>query len=184
LADRSTIEPSHPGDIGWRVALTLLLFSAIFWLGAATTRTLVGNHLLRAGTLELDQYLAPEAQREIFRLLSVTSIVVIIGYAGTVVSSLMFLWWSPFHLREHGWLMVGAILFYVFVPVEVYTMALDARMIYEEFFTTADNVVFQQLFLKRLTALNGAPIIATLCYMTIVVLAVFQPLRRRPTDAA
>lgn len=184
LADRPAVRTPQAVGIGWKVALTLLLFSAIFWLGSSATRAIIGNHLLRPGTLELDPYLAPEAQRELFRLLSLTSLLVIASYAGTFLGSIMFLWWSPFRLREHGWLMLSAILFYVFVPVEVYTLFLDARMIYEEFFTTSDNVVFRELFLKRLTALNGAPIVAMACYCTIIGISVFQPFRKPPAGAA
>lgn len=164
--------------------MTILLLSAIFWLGASATRAIIGNHLLRPGTIELDPYLAPEAQRELFRLLSLTSLPVIAGYLGTFIGGTMFLWWAPLRLREHGWLMLSAILFYLFMPVEVYTLALDARMIYEEFFTTSDNAVFQELFLKRLTALNGAPIVAMACYLTIVGIAAFQPFRRPPAGNA
>jgi hypothetical protein len=178
LADRPIIANARERDLSWRLALAALLFSGIFWLGASTTRAIIGNHLLRPGTIELDQYLAPEAQREIFRLLSVSSIIVIAGYAGTFLSGMAFLWLSPFRLREHGWLMISAILFYAFAPVEVYTLLLDGRMIYEEFFTTSDNAVFQALFLKRVTALNGAPVIAMFCYLTIIGLAAFQPFRR------
>ena len=162
----------------------MLLLSAIFWLGSSATRAIIGHHLLSPGTIELDPYLAPEAQRELFRLLSLTSLLVMTTYVGTFLSGIVFLWWSPFRLREHGWLLLCAILFFVFVPVEVYTMSLDARMIYEEFFTTSDNLVFRELFLKRVTALNGAPIVAMCCYLTIIGIAVFQPFRRPPTDDA
>jgi hypothetical protein len=57
-------------------------------------------------------------------------------------------------------------------------MTLDARMIYHEFFTTAENRVFRELFLARVGALKGAPLVAMLCYYTIIVLAVFQPMKR------
>jgi hypothetical protein len=184
LADRPSIVHPQGSGVGWRIALAGLLFSAIFWLGSTATRAIIGNHLLSPGTIELDPYLAPEAQRELFRLLSLTSLLVMTSYAGTFLSGIVFLWWSPFRLREHGWLMLCAILFFVFVPVEIYTMSLDARMIYEEFFTTSDNLVFRELFLKRVTALNGAPIVAMCCYLTIIGIAVFQPFRRPPADAA
>jgi hypothetical protein len=184
LAARPSIVNPQGSGIGWRIALAVLLWSALFWLGSSATRAIIGNHLLSPGTIELDPYLAPEAQRELFRLLSLTSLLVMAGYAGTFLSGIVFLWWSPFRLREHGWLMLCAILFFVFVPVEIYTMVLDARMVYEEFFTTSDNLVFRELFLKRVTALNGAPIVAMCCYLTIIGIAVFQPFRRPPTEAA
>jgi hypothetical protein len=97
-----------------------------------------------------------------------------------LVSGAVFLATSPLRLKEHGWLMMSAILFSLFVPVELYTMYLDARMVYMEFFTTAGNDVFRELFHARLGVLAGAPLVALLCYYTIIALAVFRPFTKTP----
>jgi hypothetical protein len=165
----------------WRIALFVLVVSAIFWLGSTNARALIGNDMLKPGTVEFEEYLAPEAEREVFRLISVVWVVIMISYVVTLISSILFLSTSPYRLKEHGWLLMSAILFYVFVPVEVYTMILDGKMIYKEFFTTADNAVFRELFVARVKALAGAPVIAVLCYYTVIGLAVFQPLKKRPS---
>lgn len=162
----------------WRIALFVLVVAAITWLGAVNIRAMIGNDLLKPGTLEFEEYLAPEAEREIFRLTSIASITVLISYAVTFISSILFLATSPFSMKQHGWLLMSAILFYLFVPVELFTMYLDGRMIYLEFFTTADNAVFRELFAARVSALAGAPVIAHLCYYTIIGLAVFQPMKK------
>lgn len=167
----------HP--VLWRVALFVLMVSGIVWLGAVNIRAIIGADMLKTGTLEFESYLPPDAEREIFRLLSLTSLVVIGGYAVTLVSSIIFLAASPFRLRNHGWLLMSAILFYVFVPVELFTLALDARMVYKEFYTTTDNSVLRELFIGRVAALAGAPAVASLCYYTIIGLAVFRPLMRK-----
>jgi len=167
----------------WRVALFVFLLSSILWLGGAHVRVLIGNDLLKSGTLELEQYLPPEAEREVYRLISVASIVVLSSYVGAVISSIVFLASSPFRLKEHGWLMMSAILFYLFVPIEIFTATLDVKMIYNEFFTTADNRVFRELFLARVGALKGAPLVAMLCYYVIIALAVFQPMKRTEVRA-
>lgn len=168
----------------WHTALLFLIGGTIFWLGGVPIRAILGSDMLKFGTLEFEDYLSPDVEREIFRLISFCSIVITTGYLIVVVSSIVFLLTSPLRLREHGWLMMSAILFYFFVPVEVFTMIIDAKMIYHEFFTTADNSVFRELFIARVGALAGAPVIAMLCYYTIIILAVFQPLRRIPTDSA
>ena len=169
--------------VTWRIALLIFVIASIFWLGAANIRILVGNTLLQTGTLNFEEYLAPDAEREIFRLLSIISLVVISGYAVALVSSVVFLATMPFTLKEHGWLMMSAILFYIFVPVESFTMFLDGKMIYLEFFTTTDTQVFRELFIARIAALAGAPFIAGLCYYTIIGLAVFQPMRKRKNSS-
>ncbi len=174
----ATVPDRHP--VLWRTALFVMVIAGIFWLGAVNMRAIIGNDMLRTGTLEFDELLPPDAEREIFRLLSFASIAVILSYAVTLVSSIVFLAASPYRLKVHGWLMMGAILFYVFVPVEIYTLILDARMVYNEFFTTADNALFRQLFLARVGALAGAPLVALLCYYTVIGLAVFRPFMKPP----
>jgi len=163
----------------WRGALFVLVIATIFWLGAANIRILVGNTLLQTGTLNFEEYLAPDAEKEIFRLLSIISLVAISGYAVALVSSIVFLAAMPFRLKDHGWLMMSAILFYVFVPVETFAMFLDGKMIYLEFFTTAERQIFRELFIARVAALAGAPFIAGLCYYTIIGLAIFQPMKKK-----
>ncbi len=167
----------------WRIALFVLVVSAIIWLGGTNARAFIGNDMLKPGTVEFEEYLSPDAEREVFRLISVSSVVIIVSYLLTLASSILFLATCPFRFKEHGWLLMSAILFYIFVPVEIYTMILDGKMIYKEFFTTADNAVFRELFVARVKALAGAPVIAVFCYYTVIGLAVFQPFRKRSTPS-
>jgi len=163
----------------WRAALFTLIIASVFWLGAGNVRAIIGNDMLKPGTLEFEEYLDPEAEREIFRLISFTSVLIMISYAAVTLSGTVFLVTSPYRMRENGWLLMSAILFYVFLPVEIFTMVLDGRMAYLEFFTTAGNDVFRELFRARVSALAGAPVIALLSYYTIIALAVFRPFTRR-----
>ena len=167
-------------SITWRVALFMFIASSTLWMGGSHLRAMIGNDLLKFGTLEFEEYIAPDAEREIFRLMSFASLALIASYSVALASSIVLLVKCPYKLREHGWLMMSAILFYVFVPVEAFTIYLDSKMVYGEFFTTADNVTFRELFLSRIGALAGLPVIATLCYYTIIGLAIFQPLKRTP----
>jgi hypothetical protein len=179
MAETFTAPSSSRSSATWRTALLFLIGGTILWLGGVHIRVILGSDLLKFGTLEFEDYLSPEVEREIYRLMSIISIIVIIGYLVVLISSVVFLTSSPFRLREHGWLMMSAILFYLFVPVEVFTMVIDGKMFYQEFFTTVDNSAFREIFLARVGALAGAPVIALLCYYTIIVLVVFQPLRRK-----
>jgi hypothetical protein len=169
---------SHASFPAWRIALFLFIIASVLWLGGVHARAIIGNDMLKVGTLEFEEYLAPEAEREIYRLTSFLSLMIICSYLVAFVSSIVFMTKSPFSPKQHGWLMMSAILFYMFVPVELFTMYLDAKMIYLEFFTVADNEAFRELFIARIGALSGAPFIAILCYYTIIALVVFQPLKK------
>ena len=171
--------PSKQRPVSWRVALFVLVIGGIFWLGASNIRVIVGNLLLQTGTLKFEEYLAPDAEREIFRLLSIISLVVNVAYVVTLASTVAFLSTMPFRLKEHGWLMMSVILFFLFVPVEVFTMYLDTKMIYLEFFTTTEREAFREIFIARVAALAGTPFIAALSYYTIIGLAIFQPMKKQ-----
>jgi hypothetical protein len=173
-SSRSDSPPRQPG-LAWRLALVLLILGGMVWIGALHVRALIGNELLDIGTL---------TERMHDRLFAGTGILMISGYAAVLIAGAVFLARSPYRLRQHGWLMMSAILLYLFVPVEVYAMILDVRMILEEFSGGADPAVLRELFQARVGALAGAPFVALLCYYTIVVLAVFQPLRLIRTSGA
>lgn len=164
------------------MALLVFVVASVVWLGAVNVRALIGSDILKAGTVEFEEYINPQAEREVYRLLSIASLVVIVAYSITAASSIAFLATSPLKFKEHGWLMMSAIMFYTFIPVELYTMHLDWKMIYLEFYTTADNQLFRELFAARVQALQGVPLIALLCYYTIIALAVFQPFKRLQTS--
>lgn len=166
----------------WRVALFVLGISWIVWVGTSNMRTLIGSDLLEPGTMRLLEYIAPDAEREIYRLLSMTALVTMVSYGLVLISAAVVLARSPWKLKENGWLMMSAILLYLFVPVEMFCMLLDARMVYLEFFTAEGNSAFRELFLARIGALSGAPFVAMFCYYGIVALAVFQPLKRTPVQ--
>ena len=74
--------------------------------------------------------------------------------------------------------MVSAILVYAFAPVEIYTMVLDVRMWLLDVSGSNDLVEFRKLFIHRLAALSGVPMIALLSYYTAIVLVIFRPLER------
>jgi len=171
-------------DRVFRLAMTVLLMATIVWFGASIMRVMLWSELLKPGTLQFEDYIAPEAEREIYRLLSMASAYAIGGYVLVIMAAAVVLATSPLRLREHGWLMMSAVLLYLFVPVEAYTAYLDLKMIYLEFYTAEARAAFRELCLARVGALAGVPFIAQLCYITILVVVVFQPFRKPPTLAS
>lgn len=167
----------------WRFALFMIILGAIFWLGSLIVRAFIANDLLIPGTMQFNEQTPPAAERHLYRVLAGSAILMVGGYMLVLFAGMVFLRTSPLRLREHGWLLMSALLLYLFVPVEVYAMSLDVRMIYLEFFSGADLPAFRELFLARVGALAGAPFVAALCYFTVIALAVFQPFRRNTSPA-
>lgn len=171
------------GGIAWRTALVVLVIAAIVWLGSMNARIGLGGALLKPGTLEFEEYIPPDAEREIFRQFSLNAVLTAVSYVIVFASATAFLLLTPLRLKENGWLMMSTLLFYACSPIEWYTLVLDVKLAYLEIFTSEGNAAFRELFLERASALAGAPFIAQLCYYTIVGLAVFRPLRRiTPTE--
>ena len=156
----------------------IIVIAAVCWLGGVNVRALVGFNLLQMGTLDFKPNIHPYVERAIFGLIAQASMVVNVAYIIVWFAGLVYLRMTKLTLRQNGWLMMSAILFYLFTPVEVYTGILDMRMWYLDFIGSNDLVEFRKLFIHRLAALAGVPMIALLSYYTIIALAVVRPMRR------
>ena len=160
-----------------KISLTVLLIAAICWLGGLNIRALIGFDLLQTGTLDFKPNIHPYVERAVFSLIAQSSLVVNYAYLAVWISGIVFLKTTSLRLKEHGWLMMSAVLFYLFTPVEIYTMVLDVRFWYLDFAGSNDLVEFRKLFIHRLAALAGVPMIALLSYYTIIPLTIFRPMR-------
>lgn len=161
-----------------KVSLVILSIAVIVWLGAVNIRAIIGSELLNTGTLEFVAHPEPAVEREIMHLVSYASLVVDGGYILTFLSAVVFLWATPLVLKREGWLLMSAILFFIFAPVEFYTISLDVKFFWNELFGSPEAGVLRELFVKRLSALSGAPLVAILCYYTIIPLVIWRPFRK------
>jgi hypothetical protein len=166
-----------------KISLVTLCIAGSVWLGGVNIRALIGFDLLQSGTLDFKPNIHPYVERTVFSLIAQSSLVVDAAYAVVLLAGLVYVSTSRLRLRENGWLMMSVILFVLFTPVEVYTIVLDGKMWYMDHIGSNDLVEFRKIFIHRLAALAGVPMIALLSYYTIIVLAVFQWMRRPPAAA-
>lgn len=161
-----------------KIALTLLIISAVFWLGSINVRTLIGNELLDYDQFDFKTSIPPDRENTLFQMMSNASLVVVISYAIVLITAIWFLATTKLKMKENGWLLMSAILFFIFVPVEIYTNYLDVRfmLLFQSNPPNHDGLL--KLFGERLGGLSGIPVIAVFCYYTIIPVAVFRPLRR------
>ena len=161
-----------------KVLQIVLVFAAICWLGGINLRAMIGFDLLQSGTLDFKSNIHPYVERAVFGLIAQSSMIVNIAYLVVWICGIIYLRTTTLKLREEGWLMMSALLFYLFTPVEVYTMVLDTRIWFLDHIGSNDLVEFRKLFIHRLGALAGVPMIGLLCYYSIVVLIIMKPFRR------
>lgn len=165
--------------ISTKIFLTLFIMGAVVWLGALSTRTMVGNELLQFGTLEFKTNLDPTLERELYRVISYATLLVMGGYVAALIGAIGFTATTTVSWKQHGWLLMCAILFFIFVPVELWSLKLDWKMIGLNFWGDWPIEEFRKAYLHRLTALSGLPVIANLSYYTMIVIAVWQPFERK-----
>jgi hypothetical protein len=159
-------------------AFLFILLGTVTWLGSYTVRALISLNVLQFGTLEFQPNIHPYVERLVFALIAQSAMIAGVAYIAVWIAGFVFLRYTSLRLKEHGWLMMSAVLFYVFTPAEAYVMILDFKMWLLDNIGSNDLVEFRKLFIHRLGALSGVPIIALLCYYTIIVLAVFRPMRK------
>ena len=162
-----------------KIALTLLIIAGVFWLGGINIRALIQNELLNFDQFNFKTSIPPDRENTIFQLISNASLVIVISYSVVLLCAVWFMLTNKLKMRQNGWLLMCAILFFIFVPVEIYTYIIDIRfmLLYQTHPVNHDELL--RLFGMRLGALSGAPVIALLCYYSIIPIAIFKPLSNR-----
>ncbi len=176
-----------------RFWMLLLTFSAIFWLGGITLRAVIANEFFITGTLEYHPEITMDQERTLFQLIYASSIFVLVNYIIAAVSAALTLRNIPLRFKDNGWLLMSSLLFFIFVPVEMFTAYLDVKFIllwtetrwiieargalaYAE-----HSAVMRETLSHRIGALGGLPVMALISYFTAVAVIILQPLKMRRT---
>jgi len=158
--------------------LLLLIISTIVWLGAINVRFIIGNELLNYDEFSFRTSIPPDEENMIFKLISHASITIMIAYVFTFISAIFFMKTCKINLKQNVWLLMCAILFFIFSPVEFYTSYLDLKFILLFFSAPPNHDELLMIFGERLGFLKGVPWIAILSYYTIIGIAIYKPLKK------
>ncbi len=161
-----------------KIWLTIIIFAGITFLGGINIRFIIGNQLLNFDEFSFRTDLLLEEQNLIFRLLSYSSLVIMFAYLVLFISAIMFLINYKVNYHENVWLLMCAILFFIFSPVEFYSSYLDFKFYLLYLQPNPDWKLQLTLFGKRIGFLKGVPWIGLLGYYTIIILAIFKPMRK------
>ena len=195
----ASLDSSAWRSVSFRLSMMLLVISAVVWLGGLVFRAIMANELFIAGTLEFDPAVLPAQESMLYQLISASSVVVNIAYIVVFISAVLVLRAIPLRFKNHGWLLMAAILFFMFFPVEVFTAYLDITFVllwegtkdmiasrgFEAFLDARTEL--RKTISHRIGALSGLPVMAMFCYITAVIVVIWQPMRRngeRETTAA
>ncbi|MBV6479810.1 MAG: hypothetical protein HGGPFJEG_02606 [Ignavibacteria bacterium] len=161
-----------------KTSLFILVVSAIVWLGAINVRFFIGNQLLNYDEFNFRTSIPPDEENQIFKMISDSSLMIMIFYVIVLVSAIVFMKTCKINLRENPWLLMSAVLFFAFVPVEIYTSYIDLKFVLLFDKRPANHDKLLELFGERIGFLRGVPWIAVMSYYTIIWLAVYKPLKK------
>lgn len=167
-----------------RISLFILIVFAIFWLGAINVRFFIGNQLLNYDEFNFRTSIPPDEENQIFKMVSDASLLIMFAYPVVLISAILFMKSCKINLRENPWLLMSAILFFVFVPVELYTSYIDLKFMILFNQRPANHDRLLELFGERIGFLRGVPWIAVMSYYTIIWLAVFKPMKKTAAELA
>jgi hypothetical protein len=162
-----------------KLAISFLIFGAILWLGSLAVRAVIQNELLAYDEFAFRTSIPPDRENTLFQLISNSSLVVLIGYVVTLISSIWFLMTTRLKIKQNGWLLMCCILFYIGVPVELYAGYLDIRFMLLYHSNPPNHDELLKILGERIGFLKPVPYIFLLQYYTVIPLAVFKPLSKR-----
>lgn len=161
-----------------KIALLVLVIAAIFWLGAVNIRFFIGNQLLNYDEFNFRTSIPPDEENQIFQAIANCSLTIMIFYPIALLAAIIFIKNCKIKLKENPWLLMSSILFFVFVPVELYTSYLDLKFVLLFNTRPENHDELLKLFGARIGFLKGVPWIAVLSYYTIIGITIFQPLKK------
>ena len=176
----ATAETSHIRTL----FATVFAVSATVWFGMTLARMVIGFDLFEPGTTVIKA-----AQNESIRLHTIWLYTLLGGwvgwsYAAAVIGAIGTTFMTARRWRDHGWMMMCALLFAVTIPGQVWSTMHDIDL-WNMFdassgmaLASADDVM--RLFLQRTTNVMSSVVSGSnlLIAVTIAVLVVWRPLRR------
>lgn len=160
---------------GTKIIAAIFLASFLLWLGILTVRIFVGVQLIDGRTLQYKKSIDPVVERAVYSTLADYSTAAMAVYPLVLITGFLYVRVTRKNLRKSGWLLMSAILFCIFIPVELYCFTIDWSMIGMVSGGQLPIESYRTIFMKRAMALAGLPFIAWLCYYTILGLVLVRP---------
>lgn len=153
-----------------KIALYFLAMGIILLLGGIAYQIIVG-----VSTMAITD---ETVERFGYMVMSRGSILLIIAYAMVFFSGIAFWLLGPYKLKEDRWFLIAFLLFYIWLPVDLYTISLDIQ-----FATRFDPNIpitneLKSLFLSRQQSLGPVPLLMLLGYLTAIGMIVFKPFKK------
>jgi hypothetical protein len=173
-----------------RFFLFLLGLGTVLWLGGTVYRAIIANEFFLPTTLVFDPGINVHQERMLFQLVAASSTVIVCAYLTVLVSAIVLLRRTPLTFKDNGWMLMASILFFMFVPAEIFTAWLDLNFIFDwlearSAYLSGGRAAYEgyrtelrATLSHRIGALHGLPVMAVLSYFTALAVLFIQPMRR------
>ncbi|HNT78915.1 MAG TPA: hypothetical protein PKH77_28240 [Anaerolineae bacterium] len=150
-----------------KIALYALVLGTALLLGGIAFQMVVGISLMSV----------TDTSAEVFgyTLMSRGSILLIVAYTLVFLSGIAFWRLGPYRLREDRWFRVAFLCFYIWVPVDIYTIVLDIRFAVRFDPHAPLTEELKALFMARQETLGPIPLLILLAYLVAIGMAIFRP---------
>jgi hypothetical protein len=150
-----------------KIALYFLALGAAILLGGIAFQMIIGISLMSV----------TDKSAELFgyTLMSRGSILLIVAYGMVFLSGIAFWLLGPYKLRDDRWFLVAFLCFYIWVPIDIYTILLDLRFAMQFDPQGPLTEGMKDLFMSRQQSLGPIPLIMLLAYLTAIGIVIFKP---------
>ncbi len=150
-----------------KIALYFLAIGISLLLGGIAYQIMVGLSTMAITDESIERFG--------YMLMSRGSILLIVAYAMVFFSGIAFWLLGPYKLKSDRWFLIAFLLFYIWLPVDLYTISLDIRfaLLFSPNVPITNDL--KSLFLSRQQSLGPVPLIMLLGYLTAIGMMVFKP---------
>jgi hypothetical protein len=150
-----------------KITLFFLIIGGFLLLGGIAFQMLIGISTMLTSNLLMEQFG--------YTLMSRGSILLIVAYTIVFISGIIFLLIGPFSFKKNKWFLISFLLFYMWVPIDIYTIILDVK--FAILFNPAIQITdeLKELFLQRQKVLGPIPLLMLIGYLTSICFAIFRP---------
>ncbi len=148
------------------------------WLGSYFSRLLVVYQLFDAETLQLKSIYDNNALNQVFYTILPLLLTNISAYLTFLIFFILFIFISKIKLKQNGWLFIILLIVLVTAPFELFLIYKDYQIVNLILGLNPDSLKILETVKDRMLILNSFSLIEVFCFIAIIFLTIFKPLKK------
>jgi hypothetical protein len=160
------------------LVLSLTLSFAVVWIGSYITRLVLVYQFFEPVNLELRNLYNTQNLASVLTMVISPIVCNIITFPLFLVSFFLYIFISKINIKNEGWLFLTMMVIIITAPFEIYLLSMDLSIIELLFSPNYDVNQAINMIRERMVVLSSFPLIEIFCYIALVFVVVFKPLRK------